>query len=149
MSKSVVYSEERKQFALEESGGGGIVPLGTDRQVLGYVNGEAQAVTLGWKQFSDLNTPPPFEAGVLSGMTFNPDGSALYYFQELNSGVNADAKENAIPVYGTNGVLKVSDGVTDKDAVSLGQLNSRIPLPPASGSFLLMSNDGVLTWIPN
>lgn len=150
MSKSVVYSEERKQFALEESSGGGSLPLGTDRQVLGYVNGEAQAVTLGWAQFSDLNTPPPFEAGVLAGMTFNPDGSAMYYFQELNSAMNADAKENTIPVYGTNGVLKVADGVSDKDAVNLGQLNSRnIPEAPESGSFLLMSMDGVLTWIPN
>lgn len=99
---------------------------GTDRQVLGYVDGEQEAVTLGWKQFSDLETPPPFEAGVLSGMTFNLDGSAMYYFQELNSAVNADAKENTIPVYGSGGVLKVSDGVSDKDAVSVSQLNALI-----------------------
>lgn len=99
---------------------------GTDRQVLGYVDGEQEAVTLGWKQFSDLETPPPFEAGVLSGMTFNLDGSAMYYFQELNSAVNADAKENTIPVYGSGGVLKVSDGVSEKDAVSVSQLNALI-----------------------
>lgn len=100
---------------------------GTQRQVSGFdQNGNLLPVTLGWAQFSDLETPPPFEAGVLTGMTFNEDGSAMYYFQELNSAINADAKENTIPVYGTNGVLKVSDGVSLKDAVNVSQLNALI-----------------------
>lgn len=150
MSKNVIYDEKRKQFALSSESDGGNVPLGTDRQVLGYVGGEPQAVTLGWMQFSDLPTPPPFEVGVLSGTTFNPDGTAMFYFHELNSGVNATAKADTIPVYGAGGVLKVADGVTEKDAVNLGQLNSRaIPEPPESGSFILRCNDGVLTWVEN
>lgn len=100
---------------------------GTQRQVSGFdQNGNLLPITLGWAQFSDLETPPPFEAGVLTGMTFNEDGSAMYYFQELNSAINADAKENTIPVYGTNGVLKVSDGVSLKDAVNVSQLNALI-----------------------
>lgn len=124
---------------------------GTDRDVVCYDSeGNMNPMRLGWSQFSDLDTPPEFNSGVLSGTTFNPDGTAMFYFHELNSGINADAKENTIPVYGTNGVLKVADGENDKDAVNLGQLNARaIPEVPASGSFLLMSMDGVLTWIPN
>lgn len=123
MSKNVIYDENAHQFALSnESGGGGNVPLGTDRQVLGYVNGEPQAVTLGWMQFSDLPTPPPFEVGVLSGTTFNTDGTAMFYFHELNSGVNATAKVNTIPVYGAGGVLKVNNGIADDDAVNLSYL---------------------------
>lgn len=150
MSKTVIYDENRQQFALDESGGGGSIPIGTDRQVLGYENGVPTAVTLGWKEFSDLETPPTFNSGVVTGTMFNPDGSAMYYFHELNDAVGGLAKANTIPVYGDNGVLKVADGVADKDAVNVSQLNARsIPLPPASGSFLLMSNDGVLTWTPN
>lgn len=100
---------------------------GNQRQVSGFdENGNLLPITLGWAQFSDLETPPPFEAGVLTGMTFNEDGSAIYYFQELNSAINANAKENTIPVYGTNGVLKVSDGVSLKDAVNVSQLNALI-----------------------
>lgn len=123
------------------------IPLGTDRQVLGYVEGEPQAITLGWSQFSDLSTPPPFETGVLSGINFNVDGSAMYYFHELNSAMNAEAKTGTIPVYGTGGVLKISDGIVAKDAVSLGQLNNRIPTPPTTGTFVLRSVNGVVSWV--
>lgn len=101
------------------------VPVGTDRQVLGYINGEPISITLGWKQFSDLNTPPPFESGVLAGMNFNPDGSAMYYFKEINSSINAPARGDTIPVYGTNGVLKVGTGVYSNDAVTKAQLDAK------------------------
>lgn len=123
MSKNVVYDEERKQFALESNGGDGGdgLPIGTNKQVLGYVDGEAKAVKLGWIQFSDLNTVPNFNTGVVAGTTFNPDGSAMFYFQEINDAVGGLAKENTIPVYGSNGVLKVSDGASPNDAVSLQQ----------------------------
>lgn len=122
MNKNVIYDENAHQFALGSGSSGSNVPLGTDRQVLGYVSGEPQAVTLGWMQFSDLPTPPPFEVGVLSGTTFNPDGTAMFYFHELNSGVNASAKAGTIPIYGAGGVLKVNNGTEDNDAVNLSYL---------------------------
>lgn len=255
MSKSVVYSEERKQFALEESSGGvgGVMPTGTDRQVMGFDESDnACAVTLGWKQLSDQPRPPDFDNGVLTmskvdgddefGMIqiavdenyesvvtpnaipfYNPgsigsgggtlpvsDGieptdavnmsqlptgnvkqvvgfdsngkmtplllnvaqfsdiggtppfsngvlTATGISQQTGDGLMAflefstdTPKAGTFPTYTAGGVLKVNNGISDKDAVNLGQLNSRaIPEAPSSGSFLLMSMDGVLTWIPN
>lgn len=103
-------------------GGGSDFPIGTNRQVAGYIDGNRSAITLGWSQLSDLNTPPTFNTGVLTGAMFDPDGSAMFYFKELNDAVGAEAKELTIPVYGDDGVLKVSDGVALTDAVSMRQL---------------------------
>lgn len=107
---------------------------GTDRQVLGYVDGEQEAVTLGWKQFSDLPTPPPFSNGVLTGTAFNSDGSAFFAFVELalGEGGTSMVKPNSIPFYnpgqiGTGGgTLAVADGIEDNEAVNVSQLNALI-----------------------
>lgn len=100
---------------------------GNQRQVSGFdENGNLLPITLGWAQFSDLETPPPFEAGVLTGTMFNPDGTAIYYFHEINNAIDGEPKDGTIPVYGSNGVLKVADGVSLKDAVNVGQLNALI-----------------------
>lgn len=100
---------------------------GTLRNVVGFdVNGNQASITLGWSQLSNLNNPPNFNTGVLSATTFNPDGSATFYFHELNDGVNDNAKEGAIPVYGLNGVLKVATGVNDLDAINKSQLESYV-----------------------
>jgi len=106
--------------------GGGIDITGTERQVVGFDSGgNAQAVTIGWKQLSDLPTPPVFSNGVYVGTAFQPDGSALFAFIELAI-VSPDsvAKPNAIPLYqagtiGTGGgTLPVQDPVEDLDAVN-------------------------------
>lgn len=100
-------------------------PIGTNRQVMGYEDGVIKAVTLGWMEFSDLETPPSFPTGLLAGTTFNPDGRAMFYFHELNDAIDASPKERTIPVYATGGVMKVANGVANTDAVNLGQLNER------------------------
>lgn len=117
----------------DESGGGSPV-TGTERQVIGFdSSGNAQAVTIGWKQLSDLPTPPPFLNGVYTGTAFQSDGSALFAFLEL--GIDADeptsiAKPNTIPMYqpgtiGTGGgTLPVQDPVEDLDAVNKRSLES-------------------------
>lgn len=110
---------------------GGDIPIGTDRQVLGYSEGVATPVTLGWKQLSDLPTPPTFSNGVLTGTAFNPDGSALFAFLELALGT---PKSDTIPTYSANGVLHVNSGVASGDAVNVGQL----------GDYLLKSG-GIMT----
>lgn len=129
---------------------------GTDRQVQGFINGQRSPVTLGWKQLSDLPTPPPFLNGVLIGTAFKPDGSALFGFLEMSlDGVTSIVKPNAFPVYnpgiiGTGGgTLPVAPAINDNEAVNLKQLNERtIPPPPLDGNYILMSINGVLTWIP-
>ena len=99
-------------------------PIGTNRQVMGYEDGVIKAVTLGWMEFSDLPNPPTFNTGVVAGTTFNPDGSAMFYFQEINDAIDGLAKERTIPMYGTGGVLKVADGISENDAVSMAQYNA-------------------------
>lgn len=102
-------------------GGGGNVPSGTDRQVVGYnSSGTPTAVTLGWKQLSDMPSIPSFPNGVLIGTAFQPDGDALFAFGELNS---ATFGADRVPFYGTNGRLKVGDAVSTDEAVSKGQLD--------------------------
>lgn len=139
-------------------GGGGTgegVPTGTERDVLTYDSeGNLVAKPPGWRQFSDLPTPPPFLNGVFIGTAFNSDGSALFGFLEMAlDGVNSIIIPNAFPVYnpgiiGTGGgTLPVADGIDDEDAVNVGQLNIRVPVPPTSGTFVLRSVDGVTSWV--
>lgn len=125
MNKTVIYDDQKGQFGLTEGGGGSNIPIGTDRQVLGYEGGVPTPVTLGWMEFSDLETPPTFNTGVVTGTTFNPDGSAMFYFHEINDGIGASAKASTIPVYGTNGVLKVATAVATNDAVTKAQLDAK------------------------
>lgn len=96
---------------------GGIIPIGTNRQVIGFDgSGNAIATTIGWKQLSDLPTPPPFSNGVYVGTAFQPDGSALFAFVELDT--NNDATGTSIPIYTSGGTLTVQDPVSDLDAVN-------------------------------
>jgi len=96
---------------------GETVPSGTERQVLGYdSSGNPEAVTLGWKQLSDLPTPPTFSNGVYVGTAFQPDGSALFAFIELDT--DNDATGTSIPIYTSGGTLPVQDPIEDLDAVN-------------------------------
>lgn len=143
INKTVVYNEERNQFALEESGGVAPIPSGTDRQVMGYINGTPTSVTLGWKQYSDLPTAPSFANGVLAGTAFQADGSAIFAFVELNALPNAEAKATTIPMYGTGGVLKVANGIANTDAVNKSQLDAvknSVPTSTVRGGVLKQTN---------
>lgn len=139
-------------------GGGGAgegVPAGTERDVLTYNSeGVSVAKPLGWRQFSDLPTPPPFSNGVFIGTAFNTDGTALFGFLEMAmSGVESFVLPNAFPVYNPGiignggGTLPVANAINDGDAVNLNQLNSRVPIPPVSGTAVLRSVDGVVSWV--
>lgn len=121
----------------------GDFPVGTNRQVAGYLDGDRTAVTLGWAQLSDLETPPTFNTGVLTGAMFDPDGSAMFYFKELNDAVGAEAKALTIPVYGSGGVLKVNDGIALTDAVNvrqLGTISTVLMTKTSGGSDTIPSN---------
>lgn len=133
---------------IDSSSGGNVdVPIGTDRQVLGYANGEPIAVTLGWKQFSDLPSVPPFLNGVLTGTAFDEDGNALFAFIELA----VDGAKNAcIPLYKSNGRLSVGNVTDPDDAIRLGQINgvlTAIQGYNASVDQTLSHINGTLQWV--
>lgn len=130
-------------ISLSGGGSGGDIPIGTDRQLLGFEDGALAPETLGWRHFSDLPNPPTFNTGILSGTTFNPDGSAMFYFHELNDAVNASAKALTIPVYTTNGRLNVGTPVDATNAVTLAFLRTLVPTGGTATTFL--RGDG--TWV--
>lgn len=106
------------KWYIDEAAGDGIA--GTNRQVQGFVDGKVQPVTLGWKQFSDLPSVPPFKNGVLTGTAFDEDGNALFAFIEL---ATEGFKQAAIPLYKSNGRMSVGRATEDDDAIQLGQIN--------------------------
>lgn len=132
--KREVEDVNNKNFILiDETTGEGKtipVPVGTERQVVSFdEDGKIISETLGWKHLSDLPSPPTFENGVYVGAGFDEDGSATFGFVELalDEGENI-VKPNAIPIYnpgtvGTGGgTLRVEEGIDDKDAVNVLQL---------------------------
>lgn len=104
-------------------GGGGSLPAGTVREVVGFdSSGNAVAVTLGWEQLSDQPEPPPFPNGVLT-MARVPDGDDEFGLVELAVDENLDsvATPNAIPVYqfgAGGGQLPVATPVLDSHAAT-------------------------------
>ena len=124
MSKTVVYNEDRKQFALEDGGGGGgAIPTGTDRQVLGYVDEEATAVTLGVKHLTDVGGFPSFQNGVLTATAMNSaNQTGLLSFMEFST---TTAKVGTFPTYGTGGVLVVGTATANNHAVTKAQLDAK------------------------
>lgn len=132
----ILYGSVQELFDIISAfsiGGGGTgegVPEGTERDVVTYdTEGVPVAKPLGWRQFSDLPTPPPFLNGVFIGTAFSEDGSALFGFLEMAiSGVESYVSPNAFPVYNPGiignggGTLPVANGVNDGDAVNVFQL---------------------------
>jgi len=108
------------------------LPTGTERQVVGFdESGNAEVVTIGWKQLSDLPSPPTFSNGIYTGTAFQPDGSALFAFLELGiDSPDSVARPDNIPIYqagtiGTGGgTLPVQDPIEDLDAVNKRYLQS-------------------------
>lgn len=132
-------------------------PIGNNREVPLYLNNKVVKGRLGWAQFSDLPTPPPFSNGVLTGTAFNETGNALFAFLELALGATNEsiAKPNAIPFYnpgiiGTGGgTLPVADAIENGDAVNKGQFTSLLKALQgynASGDQMLVQVGGVLQW---
>lgn len=102
------------------------LPIGTDKQVLGYSSGVATPVTLGLSQLSDVAGIPPFSNGVYAFSAINQTtGNAFRSFIEFST---TTPKAGTFPTYGTGGILPVNNGVASGDAVNVGQLNSYIPL---------------------
>lgn len=97
---------------------------GTIKQVVGFdADGNLSPVTLGVGQFSDIGGIPPFANGVLTATGINPTtGDALIAFLEFST---STPKSGTFPTYGTNGVLKVANGVANTDAVNKGQLDAK------------------------
>lgn len=114
---------DRKAFAQMSDvfdNAGGSIPTGTERQVLGWSStGTAEPVRLGWKQLSDLPSPPIFSNGVLTGTAFQPDGTALFAFTKLA----IDSPEaSTIPFYQSGGKLLTEAGTSGKEAINFSQL---------------------------
>lgn len=107
------------------SSGGSSIPSGTDRQVLGYdEDGNPESVNLSWKQFSDQPNPPEFTLGTLVYNSELPEGNQ-FGFGELSQ----DALPFTIPI-------------RDED----GNFKGSIPESPTTGTYVLKSINGVLTW---
>lgn len=129
----------------ERPSGGGDIPVGTERQVLGYNStGTPLAVTLGWKQLSDLPSPPPFSNGVLTGTAFQPDGSALFAFTKL---AISSAESNTIPFYQTGGKLLVEDGASGKESVNYVQLTAGLANRYAITTTNITAPDATYQWM--
>lgn len=138
-----LQSGENVNFETSELGS---IPIGTDREVLGYENGESKALRLGWKQLSDMPSPPDFSNGVLTGTAFNPNGSALFAFVKLNT--TNEPLGTSIPMADQTGALPTAHAGEPYHAVNLGQLNSRIPLlPTVDGEYLLKITNNVAIWV--
>lgn len=130
----IIDNTDLELLANSNGGGGDDLPTGTNRQVIGFDSeGDPIAVTLGWRQLSDLPSPPPFKNGIYTGTAFQPNGNALFAFLELSIDENTPdsiAKPNAIPIYqagivGTGGgTLPVQDPEADLDAVNKRYLES-------------------------
>lgn len=98
-------------------------PIGNDRDVVTYdSNGNLIADRLGWKQLSDMPSPPSFLNGVVAGTAFKEDGKALFAFIELST--DGTAKPVTIPMYTAEGTININDGVEDSEAVSMQQLRA-------------------------
>lgn len=104
-------------------GGGGDLPSGTDRQVVGFdTEGNPTAVTIGIKQLTDIAGFPAFTNGVFVATAINPTTqTALLSFIEFST---ATPKAGTFPSYGTGGVLPVTAGTAAGDAVNKGQLDA-------------------------
>lgn len=129
---------------------------GTDRQVQGFIGGKRVPVTIGWKQLSDLPSPPPFLNGVLIGTAFKENGDALFGFLEMAlSGVESFVLPNGFPVYNPGiignggGTLPVADAIENGDAVNKGQSANLLKLLQGynpSVDQMLVQVGGVLQW---
>ena len=129
---------------------------GTDRQVQGFIGGKRVPVTLGWKQLSDLPSPPPFLNGVLIGTAFKENGDAVFGFLEMAlSGVESFVLPNGFPVYNPGiignggGTLPVADAIKNGDAVNKGQSANLLKLLQGynpSVDQMLVQVGGVLQW---
>lgn len=121
---------------------------GTDREVVCWDgNGNMKAMRLGWKQFSDLPSVPPFTNGVLAGTAFQPNGNALFAFIEL---ATEGAKQAAIPLYKSNGRMSVGRATEADDAIQLGQINGYFMAIQGyieGASQTLTHVDGKLKWV--
>lgn len=117
----VGYDEEGQLKPVNQSGGGGSIPSGTDRDVLTYdEDGNPIAQPLGWKQFSDQPNPPAFNVGLLA---WSQDLDEFGFVE-----VSDVAKANSVPMYtpGGTGQLPVGYPIDGGDAVSLDKLNEAL-----------------------
>lgn len=95
--------------------------VGTNKQVMAFKDGVLTPIALGIEQFSDVGGFPSFDNGLLTATGIDSDKKeALIMFLEFSIGVQ---KKNTFPMYTNDATLKVADGITDNDAVSMKQYN--------------------------
>jgi hypothetical protein len=95
-----------------------------DKMVM-VIDSDSTAVPmpLGVKHLTNVGGFPAFANGVHVATAMNSTTqTGLLSFVKFN---NAAAEAGTFPMYGTGGVLKVANGVANKDAVNVDQLNSR------------------------
>lgn len=101
------------------------IPVGSNREILSWVDGIPTAMLLGWQHISDQENPPPFPIGVPVYNSELPEGNQ-FGFGQLTS--------EAIPF---------SIPMRDDE----GNFEGSIPTPPATGTYILKSVDGVVSWV--
>lgn len=97
--------------------------VGTDRQIMGFVDGTQKPLTLGIKQLTDIAGFPSFVNGVFTATAINSvNQTALLSFQEFST---TTAKAGTFPTYGTSGVLVVGTATANNHAVTKAQLDAK------------------------
>lgn len=97
-------------------------PIGSDSDIRTWdEEGKPVAKPIGIKQLTDIASFPPFANGVFTATSMNSTNkTGLLSFIEFSQ----TPKAGAFPVYSTGGVMKVSNGVANNDAVSMEQYNA-------------------------
>lgn len=135
------WASGSKMFASQGGGGSGNVNSVTGNLVTGTTanpivslsgspmdivtfdeDGNPEVKPIGITQLTDINGFPSFANGVFVATGMNAtDKTGLLLFVEFSTNT---PKTGTFPTYGANGVLKVSNAVSNGDAVALGQLLS-------------------------
>lgn len=96
------------------------LPVGTDKDILQWdAEGNLIAAHIQAKQLSHISGKPAFPYGLLAGSALQTD-TPLLLFTEAGS----IPKSGTIPMYAAGGVLPVSAGVANGDAVNVSQLTA-------------------------
>lgn len=116
------------------SGGGGDLPAGDARQVMGFDSaGAPVATTLGWAQFSDQPEFPPFITSVLAmSGEIDPDNPE-FGFVELTEFVKSNTLPLRVPGI-AGGQIKAADAFEVDDCVTLRQLDARVGVSVADAT---------------
>lgn len=102
-------------------------------------DGNPEVKPIGITQLTDIASFPSFSNGVFAATAINSvDKTALLSFIEFSTNT---PKAGTFSTYGSNGVMKVNDGVDVGDAVNKGQLDARVAsLLPINARFVAVGD---------